>query len=517
LELFAKIAEKNAEKKIIGRLMQNSKLWNAGMFDASNSDWMGTLLSPNQELRQNLKVLKQRARYLYQNTPVVFSAVRKAQQFVKPITLASKVTTSRNGFNIKANKTIEESWADFCKMGNFEVSGKFSLNDCIDQMLIQLFVDGEILLRKVMGRGKYGFQIQLLNTDQLVIETHNSLSGPYQMSIEYDEFDKPTKYFILNKLPTEGGSMGTGATGATPIPFAPEEIIHAYLPHAVKAGRGVPLIAASMSKIEALDSYDNAVAVAAKMAACTSVTYEQLGLDDEPYEGAAAQGPAMLPGVSQTGLTPGMAEALPPGVKKVLLTPNQPTQSYSEYTKSGKKDISTGIGWSYNTLYSDIEDPSFSGMKSAHTQDRTFIGEIQRFLVEKVLDVIFSDFIDNACALGKIKLPAGPDGYESYKAHAFVGAGYPFIDRLKDTQADIADLDAGLSTFSDILAARGKDFEEHCQTRQKDNLILEQYGLSITNQIPTNNPAMGKPGATPNTDEMVETEGKPSPKEPLEK
>ena len=269
---------KNAETKAINKMMMANRSWTAGMFDSTNSDWMGSTGSPNQEIKSNIRLLKIRSRDLYNNSPVVHKFVQTIQQKIKPFKLVSKVTNTRKGFNTKVTATIEDAWTDFTKPKNFEVSGRYGLNDCIDQMIIQLVVDGEILIRKVRGRGKYGYQLQLLHTDQLMTETKNTVSGPYSMGIERDAWDTPVAYWINPKLPTE-----SGGPGATQLRIPADDIIHVFLPHAVTACRGVPMLAASMATIQALDSYRNAVVVAAKMAACTSVTYEQNGLDDEAY------------------------------------------------------------------------------------------------------------------------------------------------------------------------------------------------------------------------------------------
>jgi len=494
-----------AEKKALNKLMQmnNQRLWQAG-FVLPGNQRHNFLYSPNQELHAQLKNLRADSRYLFQNTPAVASAVAKIQQNIKPFKLASKVTNKKNGLNSKINTQIEDAWNDFCKMGNFEVSGRYSLNDCIDQMVIQKVIDGEILLRKVRGRGKYGYQIQLINTDQLHIETHNTISGPYSMGIEHDEWGTPMTFYINTKMPTEGGTV---------IPVPAKDIIHAFKPNGITAFRGVPLIAPVMTKIELLDDYAMAVITAAKNAACTAVTYEQkaYNIDGEPYDGSEQAIPV---GNCENIMVQGIvAESLPYGVEKKLLTPNYPTQSYPEAVKVEKKDIATGIGLSYNTLYSDIEDPSFSGMKAAFIQDKNFFEEEQRFFIEKVLDVIFDDFIDTACSLGKLKLPAGPGGsWDIYKEHSFIGNGFAFLDRIKDTQADIADIDAGLANISEILALRGKDFEDFCQTKQRDLQTMARYGLVLTDVAPTNNPAMGKPTSEPNSEELVD-EGTAAPED----
>ena len=141
----------------------------AAQYNRLNSSWAAVDFSPSQELYNDLRVLKTRSRDLYCNSPVVNNFVGLLQQNVighKGFTFKSKVLNSKNAVNAKVSRQIEDAWNDFCKSGNFEVTGQYGLVDALDMMVQSLAVDGEVLCKKVYGEGKYGLQVQLLHSEQ---------------------------------------------------------------------------------------------------------------------------------------------------------------------------------------------------------------------------------------------------------------------------------------------------------------------------------------------------------------
>lgn len=422
--------------------------WEAAQFSRLNSQWTAVDFSPSQEMFNDLKVLKTRSRDLYCNSPVVNNFVALLQQNVvghKGFTLKSKVMNSKNTLNTKICKQIEDAWADFCKAGNFEVTGQLGLTDALDLMVQSLGVDGEILAKKVWGRGKYGLQIQLLHSEQLIISRHET----FEMGIRRDEFGAPVEYCLTNQHPGEG---------FTKYIYEPaNKILHAYIPYQIGAPRGVPMVSASMQTIKQLEDYRKAEIVSAKIEACKFVVYQQKQIDDLDPEIAME---TTLPASTRNNVvTPGMAEVLPPGVEAKYLDPTHPNTAFDSFTKSLKKEISAGMGLSYNSLYSDFEATSFSSMRAAFISERAFYRKLQALIIDKVLGPIFEAFIDSSVLSGKLKLPPVMDSYDYYKSYEFIGKAYEFSNPLQEAEAQKLLVDNRLMSRTQIAAERGTTYE----------------------------------------------------------
>jgi lambda family phage portal protein len=447
-ESLAEVIQAKADRKL--KVAQKYiKSFEAAQFNRLNSSWTAVDFSPAQELYNDLKVLKTRSRDLYCNSPVVSNFVSLLQQNIvghKGFTFKSKVLNSKNNLNSKMAKQIEEAWSDFSKAGNFEVTGSYGLTDALDMMVQSLAVDGEILLKKIPGRGKYGFQVQLLHSEQLIISKHEA----FDMGIRRDEYGKPVEYCLTDRHPGEG---------LTKFIYEPATaILHAYIPYQIGAPRGVPMSSSAMQTIKMLDEYRKSELVAARLEASKFMIYKQKQIDD--LDPDIAMEAALPASIKHNTITPGMAEVLAPGMEAEFMNPTHPNSAFDSFSRSLKKEIAAGLGLSYNSLYSDFENTSFSSMRAAFISERAFYRKLQALVIEKVLDPIFEAFIDAACLSGKLKLEPVLGSYDAYKAHEFIAKAYEFSNPLQEAQAQVMLVDNRLMSKTQIAAERGVSYED---------------------------------------------------------
>jgi lambda family phage portal protein len=444
------------------------RLFSAAQYGRLNSQWTAVDFSPNQELYNDLAVLKVRSRDLFMNTPVLNNFVTLLQNNVvgdNGFALRSLVKNSKGQVNLKISRQIQEAWLDFCKKGVCETSGLMNLNGMLDLAVLSLAVDGEILMRKYPGKGKYFYQVQILHSEMLILTQHEE----YLLGIKSDEFGKPLKYCITNRHP---------ADGFIKYLFVPaEQVIHAFIPYQVLANRGVPMAFAVMPKIRELSQYEEAEVVAARIEASKFVQYTQEQPDDLDSETAAAG--FLPPGQRRNCIEPGMGEVLPPGVKAEYVKAEHPTTQYPDFVRSHKKDISAGIGLSYNSLYSDFENTSFSSMRAAYVSDKAFFKKIQNLLVMSVLDPMYEDWIDCACASGVLDLPPVMGNYDFYKPHKFIGKAFEFSNPLQQATAAGVMLDKRLASRTMLCADMGYEYEDVCRDLQSEQETEKRYNINF--------------------------------------
>jgi len=94
---------------------------------------------------------------------------------------------------------------------------------------------------------------------------------------------------------------------------------------------------------------------------------------------------------------------------------------------------------------------------------------------------VFRAWLEEQIETGAIKLPDGaPEFWQAVDAYCnamWRGAGKPTSDPLKTAQADILELNNGLSTLEAKLGERGLDFEEVLAQRKSEKEQLEAAGL----------------------------------------
>lgn len=426
------------------------------------------LLSPNQESTQGRNV-RARARNLYNNNPIGRRYVTLLHDNVigpDGFRLQSLVANIKGMTNTKVARKVEQAWEDFSSLGNCEVTGTFSLRDVLTQVLTGIAVDGEILVRTILGRGKYGFQIQLLDADRLYSpgSTYMMLPNGNRLvqGVEVDEFNAPVRYHLYSGYQQEGE--------AKVITVPASEIIHLFVPLRAGFNRGISAFAPVIEPMEMHEGYRKAELVAARMGACKSLVYETKAESDEPFAGDYEPSP----------LEAGMAEFLPPGVSAKVLDPTHPSGNYAAFTGSIQKEIAAGLGVSMNTLFGDYENASYSSMRAAFSSERSQFRMFQAFLIERFLDRLFGTFIDLAPLAGVLSLTPIRGSYENYKQHEFKPKGFDYFDPSKEMAAWVNGYENNLVSLTEICAVRGLSITEFLQTKQIEQELMKQYGVDCS-------------------------------------
>lgn len=426
-----------------------ARSFEAAAYSRLNSSWSSVDFSPSQELFNDLRVLKVRSRDLYCNSPVINNFVSLLQQNVvgaNGFTFRSLVGNARGGINTGTAQKIEDAWADFCKRGNFEITGQYGIVDALDLAVQSLAVDGEILWKKFYGEGKFNLTMQLLHSEQLIIDRYEH----FDMGIKRDQYGKPLEYCLTNHHPGEGLIRYVYEPAST--------IIHAYIPYQVGAPRGIPMASAVMGTVKMLDEYRKAELVAARISASKFVAYTQTQPDDLDSELAME---SVLPASSKKPtLEPGMELVLPPGVDMKYLSAEHPSVAFDPFTSALKREIACGLGLSYNNLYSDFQNTSFSSMKAAFIVERAFYRKIQALVIEKVLTPIFEAWIDAACASGALGLQPVLGSYDFYKSCEFRGITPEFADAVKEAEALKMLIEERLLSRTQAAASRGMAYAD---------------------------------------------------------
>lgn len=157
-----------------------------------------------------------------------------------------------------ANKLIEKNWYEWAGKKHCTVDGRLSLID-VQQMLIETVAkDGEILVRKVRGRNSgnpFGFALQLLEADHLNENYNTTMSNgnKVRMGIEYNEWDRPVAYHVLNRHPGEVVGTAYHAEKYDRIPAT--DILHLFFSERPSQSRGLPWMISAMRRMRMLGTY----------------------------------------------------------------------------------------------------------------------------------------------------------------------------------------------------------------------------------------------------------------------
>ncbi len=113
---------------------------------------------------------------------------------------------------------------------------------------------------------------------------------------------------------------------------------------------------------------------------------------------------------------------------------------------------------------------NFSGGRLALIDGRITFKCWQHVLIQRQMEPLWARFVDRCVVQGVVNID--PVKYEEnrdhFLQHQWIPPGWPWVDPDKEVKADIAAIEAGLTTQTESLASRGRDFDETLQQIERE-------------------------------------------------
>ncbi len=317
----------------------------------------------------------------------------------------------------------------------------------------EVFMTGEVFLRFRPRRPEDGLtvplQIQMLPSEMLPLN-HNAVDGNgnvIRQGIEFDRLGRRVAFHFLRRHP--GDSTDPGLSGET-VRVPASEVLHIIDP--VEAGqlRGVSRFAPAIVKLFLLDQYDDAELDRKKVAAMYAMFVTSPAPDnplappDEEYE-----------------VAPGQVVRLDPGEDVTVSAPADSGSTYEPFQYRTLLQISAALGIPYGYLSNDGAKGNFSNSRLSLIEFRRRVSAWQHsVMVFQMCRPVWARFMDTAVLAGALKLPGYDRRRSEYLACNWLPTKWDWVDPLKDANAEIAQIEAGLKSRTQAIAERGYDAEQ---------------------------------------------------------
>jgi lambda family phage portal protein len=434
------------------------------------ADWTAPILSPDQECRGNLRLLRGRGRELVRNNPTAKHFLNLLATNVvgqRGIRYRARVRNNDGTLNSAINRKIENAWNDWCKAENCTVDGKMSFRQVCDLALRTTAMDGEAFTRQVKGfSNRWGFALQMIDADQvdhLFTRAPGNGGNEIRLGVEVDSWGKPTAYYVNPGHPSDFG----GSLLRQRIPA--DQITHTFDPYRVNQTRGLTWFHPVMMALKMLHGYSESELVAARVGAAKMGFLEN---DPETYE------PTDQPTIpKRMEANPGMIESLPPGTKFTPFSPEHPSSAFENFVKSNLRLVASGLGVSYNSLANDLIGVNYSSLRSGLLIERDHWSVLQQWFIEQFTSRIFEQWLGMALLSGALVLDSRDPA--RFREGLWLPRGWKWVDPLKDSQAAIIDMAAALDDPFSIVAERGDDLEEVYERIAEAEKLASTYGIHI--------------------------------------
>lgn len=438
----------------------------------NSSDWLPVdgkgeaVNAPSRDMARN------KARHLERNSELVNSILNAFERNV-----------IGKGFNLQVrtddadwNNEVEDLWAEWCRPGNCDVTGRFCMTEILKMIVRRRIVDGGILALRVTDKhSAIPYRLQLMEVDNIRGDgaIKSAVGNPIIGGIEVNEYGRPLNYF-LEKATVD-------VTAAPEVEKVPAERVF-FLADRNRPSevREITPLVRALDEIRDLEEFFNAVSFKQKINAAVAVFITT------QKDAVASIGRSVLQQQqNQEGnkknqrIDAGSIKYLDPGQDVKTLVPAGQSSELADFNLSINRRIGAGHNLSYEMMTRDVSMVNYSSARQNLLEDwKVFEGE-QQYIIEHFLNFVLEDVVTAAYLAGK--LPHAPKDFmanrQKYLKHEFIGQGLPWIDPLKEAQANQVMLATGQITLKDIYAKKGKDWEEEVNQLAVELEKTKELGL----------------------------------------
>ena len=354
----------------------------------------------------------------------------------------------------------------------------------------EVFIAGEVFFRIRPRRAGDGLsvplQLQMLPAEMLPLEQSGTAANgnTIRQGIEFDRIGRRVAYHFLRRHPSD--STDPGLAGEI-VRVPASEVIHVIDP--VEGGqlRGVSKLAPAIVKLFLLDQYDDAELDRKKVAAM----YAMFVTSPAPENPLAPPGDEDDPGGVE--ISPGQVVRLDPGEDVTVGQPADSGATYEPFQYRTLLQISAALGIPYPYLANDMVKGNFSNSRLALIEFRRRVSAWQHsVMVYQLCRPVYARWMDAAVLSGALALPR----YETNRSRLLTADWLPtkwdWVDPLKDANAEIAQIEAGLKSRTQAIAERGFDAEQVDREIAAEHARERALGLDFRRP---GSPAQGAQGA----------------------
>jgi lambda family phage portal protein len=244
------------------------------------------------------------------------------------------------------------------------------------------------------------------------------------------------------------------ASYAPPVRVPADEILHVMKPLAAGQVRGVSWLAPVILSASDFDQLCDALLMGAKVAAMHSAFLIDLnGTGGEPYDGTGEGG------ILETGLEPGTMKRLPTGYDVKFNTPGQLTE-IGAFLRLQLQQLAAGLGLPDHLLSGDLSNANYSSLRAGLLPFRQRVEQVQYgILVPQFLAPIWRQVVTFAVLSGDLAAPDFESTPRAYFAE-WLPPAFMQVDPEKQVKADVAEMEAGLTSRRKLVAQRGWSLDD---------------------------------------------------------
>lgn len=472
----------------------------ASTFKKSLMGWLAGGGSPKEDINDNLKLLRTRARDLYMGAaPIATGALKTMRTNVVGAGLRLKPHLDIDVLGMKEEdasrleQQIEREFLLWSESKLCDAERRNNFYELQQLAFLSQLMSGEVfVLLPFIPKDQlpYGISIQLVEADYVASPmdhgTGNVISG-----IEVGKYGEPKAYYFLEKHPLSQDGVffnsykRIAAYGKeTGLP----NVIHLMESERPNQTRGVPILAPVMESLKQLGRYTEAELMAAVVSGMYTIFIESENPNStDPLLGSAfPEDELLFEDDYNYELGNGAVVGLAPGDRVKEANPGRPNTAFDGFVVSICRQIGTALEIPYELLVKQFTS-SYSASRAALLEAWKMFKMRRAWLASDFCQPIYEQWLYEAVASGRIAAPGFFDNPILKKAYCrceWSGPTQGQIDPLKEVSAAIKRVEEGFSTRTkETIELTGGDFINNTRQLKKEKQMLEKGSESNESRI----------------------------------
>ena len=451
----------------------------AGTADRLTQDWPSSMISSDEALYRDLERMRGRSRWLADNNSYYAKFISMCRNNIvgpRGVRLQAKIL-DRTGRaqDAAASAAVEAAWKDWSKPGNCVFRSRMS-RQALEKVVVNTVArDGEVFLRKWFGRGKYGYQLELIDSMRVPVQMNRELrdGGEIVNGIEYRD-GEVVAYWIGDR------GMRYGYSGENYTRVDARFVLHLFVPVFAEQKRGYPWLTPGMRRLHNADRYEDAEVVQARLAAEKGGFFSRSPAAQEEFVGTTSvpQSGDEDEGVEFLDSEAGTFGVMPEGWDFSQFDPTHPTNAFEAFHSKLLKGVASAGNVNYTSLANDLSDVNYSSARIGMLEVRDHWQDLQGWLIESLHEDVYPDWLRMSLSSQVLRLPL--DGYERFLRVSWMPRTWSWIDPMKEATAAMKRLEMRITSLTELAAERGTEFEDVLEQIAKEMAMAEAKGVDIS-------------------------------------
>lgn len=447
--------------------------------------WLGSRLSPDSELEQDLESLRAHTKELYRDTTAGGAIDARVDHVVgKGFTVQAKITAGKglsqeaaDGFNDELEE-VYRRWSPAC-----DITGRDSLWQLSRLVERSIAYAGEAFT-VMWARNRPGRAIPLVlevvDVDRISTPPDRTGDPNCRLGIQYSADGEIEGYWLRTTHPDDTRKV------EYKWQFIPaDRMLHVYEKWFPGQSRGYPWMVRSLNRWRDGEDLDEAGIIAAQVEACNAAFVKTR----QPLKAAQAMGTNSTSGKRLEDMSPGKITYLDSDAEEVLFNTPSKSNIVGTLHEWNHRRIAAGMNWPYEFLMKDWRGVSFAGGRLVLNGAKITCQCEQQLLVVAWFAGIWNEMVREAVLFSvtsgvTINLSRFQQRPWVYQAHQWSAPAWTYaITPGEEIDADIKAVEHNFKTLEQVAGERGGNMEDVLEQRQKERKLEEAKGIEPPDRI----------------------------------